>query len=70
MIFYQVQKLENMLKKIAFANNPDLVNVFLSPGVEAYSSYYVGKDYVDLNENEKKKVDADYKKIYWICKFY
>ena len=49
-------------EKIAFVNNPVILNAFMSPTVELYTKSQFGKDYNSLNEEEKAKADKSYEK--------
>lgn len=49
-------------EKIAFVNNPVILNAFMSPTVELYTKSQFGKDYILLNEEEKAKADKSYEK--------
>ena len=49
-------------EKIAFVNNPVILNAFMSPTVELYTKSQFGKDYHLLNEEERTKADKSYEK--------
>lgn len=65
------EKLEELLsganagkyaEKIAFVNNPELLNAFVNTTVESYSRQYFKKNYIDTTDEEKKVIDASFDK--------